>query len=51
MTQDIKKRLEYVAAREKLELTEDAAFLLSRLADGFDEDGLSLSTSALFRER
>lgn len=39
---DIQKRLLYVAGQEGIELTEDAAGLLSRLADGAMRDALSL---------
>ena len=40
--QDIAKRLLYVAGQEDMELTEDAAGLLSRLSDGAMRDALSL---------
>lgn len=40
--EDMAKRLEYVAEREKLRLDEDAAGLLARLADGSMRDALSL---------
>ena len=42
MPADIEKRLLYVAGQEGMELTEDAAGMLSRLADGALRDGLSL---------
>ncbi len=40
--QDIAGRLRYVAGQEGMDLTEDAAELLGRLADGGMRDGLSL---------
>lgn len=40
--EDIAKRLEYVASKEQIELTPDAAALLARLADGSMRDALSL---------
>ena len=40
--QDIRKRLLYVAGQESIDLTEDGAELLSRLADGALRDALSL---------
>lgn len=40
--QDIASRLRYVAGQEGMELTEDAAGLLSRLSDGAMRDALSL---------
>ncbi len=40
--EDIAKRLRYVASQEGFTLTEDAAALLSRLADGSMRDALSL---------
>ncbi|MEG0339976.1 MAG: DNA polymerase III subunit gamma/tau, partial [Oscillospiraceae bacterium] len=39
---DIQKRLEYVAQQENLQLTSDAAALISRLADGAMRDALSI---------
>ncbi len=39
---DIKKRLEYVANKEEITLQEDAAKLVSRLADGAMRDALSI---------
>ena len=39
---DIAARLQYVAAQEDMDLTEDAAGLLSRLSDGAMRDALSL---------
>lgn len=39
---DIAKRLNYVAAQEKIDLTPDGAEILARLADGALRDGLSL---------
>ena len=40
--QDIRKRLLYVSSQEGIDLTEDGAELLSRLADGALRDALSL---------
>ncbi len=40
--EDIAARLQYVAYQENIELTEDAARVLARLADGGMRDGLSL---------
>ena len=40
--QDIRKRLLYVSSQEGIDLTEDGAELLSRLADGARRDALSL---------
>ena len=42
MPADIAKRLSYVARQEQIDLTEDGAEILSRLADGALRDGLSL---------
>ena len=39
---DVQRRLRYVAQQEQIDLTEDGAELLSRLADGALRDGLSL---------
>ena len=39
---DIAKRLTYVAAQERIDLTPDGAEILARLADGALRDGLSL---------
>ncbi len=39
---DIAKRLEYVAAEEQISLSEQAAALIARLADGALRDGLSI---------
>lgn len=39
---DIAKRLEYVAAEEQIDLSEEAAELIARLADGALRDGLSI---------
>ncbi|MBQ8831710.1 MAG: DNA polymerase III subunit gamma/tau [Oscillospiraceae bacterium] len=39
---DIAKRMKYVASQEKIDLTDDGAELLSRLADGAMRDALSL---------
>ena len=39
---DIAKRMKYVAAQENIDLTDDGAELLSRLADGAMRDALSL---------
>lgn len=40
--EDVQRRLRYVAQQEQIDLTEDGAELLSRLADGALRDGLSL---------
>lgn len=40
--EDIAQRLGYIAQQEKIDLTEDAAQLLSRMADGALRDALSL---------
>ena len=40
--EDIAARLQYVAGQEKIELTEGAALMLARLADGAMRDALSL---------
>lgn len=40
--EDIAARLQYVAYQEQIDLTEPAAFVLARLADGGLRDGLSL---------
>ena len=40
--EDIAKRVEYIAGEEGLELTEDGAELISRLADGAMRDALSI---------
>lgn len=42
MPGDIAKRLLYIAGEEKINLSEDAAFLIARLADGGMRDALSL---------
>lgn len=42
MPNDIAKRLLYIAGEEKINLSEDAAFLIARLADGGMRDALSL---------
>ena len=42
MPADIARRLSYVARQERIDLTEDGAEILSRLADGALRDGLSL---------
>lgn len=41
-TDDIKKQLLYIAKQENLELTEDGAAMIARLADGAMRDALSL---------
>lgn len=41
-TEDIVKRLEYIAGQENLTLTDDAAALIARLSDGGMRDALSL---------
>ena len=40
--QDVQRRLQYVAQQEQIDLRDDGAELLSRLADGALRDGLSL---------
>lgn len=40
--EDISARLKYVAEQEKLELSEDAALLIARIADGAMRDALSI---------
>ena len=42
MPEDIAKRLLYIAGEENINLSEDAAFLIARLADGGMRDALSL---------
>lgn len=39
---DIAKRLLYIASQEKIELSDDAAFLIAKIADGGMRDALSL---------
>ncbi len=41
-TEDIAKRLIYIAERENINLTKDGAFLIARLADGGMRDAISL---------
>lgn len=41
-TEDIAKRLLYIAEKENINLTEEAAFLIARLADGGMRDAISL---------
>lgn len=41
-TEDIAKRLLYIAERETFTLTEDAAFVIARMADGGMRDALSI---------
>ena len=49
-TETIAGRLKYVAQQEKIALTDDAAELLGRLADGGMRDGLSLLDQCASRE-
>ena len=46
---DIAARLQYVAEQEKVSLTQDAALLIARLADGGMRDALSLLDQCLSR--
>jgi DNA polymerase-3 subunit gamma/tau len=48
---DIAARLEYVARQEQVSLTEEAALLIARLADGGMRDALSLLDQCLSRSR
>lgn len=41
-TEDIKQRVEYIAKQEKILITDDAAELIARIADGGMRDALSL---------
>jgi len=41
-TEDIAKRLLYIAGQENIKLTEDGAFLIARLSDGGMRDAISL---------
>lgn len=49
--QDIAARMQYVAEQEQFSLTEEAALLIARLADGAMRDALSLLDQCLSRSR